>query len=309
VARPSNRMSSADPKADDARRGVAALLGCAAIWGALPIYLDALRGLSATLIIAYRLVLCCVFVLVWLRLRGELAIVRNALGHPQTRLRLIASALLISTNWLVYVWAVGQGRVVEASLGYFITPLLNVVLGVLVLRERLRRLQWSAVACAALGVLYLTLRAGAPPFISLSLALSFSAYGLLRKTVPVEALSGLAAETLLITPLGAAYVAWAELTGHGAVAHGTATQLWLLLGAGAITAFPLWFFSYGARRLNLATVGLIGYVSPTIQLLVGLYYFHERFDPHRWVGFTCIWSGLILYSADAVMTLRQNQRV
>ncbi|HTU59089.1 MAG TPA: EamA family transporter RarD, partial [Polyangiales bacterium] len=201
-------MSSGDSKAVDVQRGVAALLGCAAIWGALPIYLHALQGLSATLIIAYRLVLCCVFVVAWLRVRGELATVRAALADRSTRLRLAASALLISSNWLVYVWAVSQGRVVEASLGYFITPLLNVVLGVLVLHERLRRMQWAAVAFAALGVLYLTLRAGAPPFIALSLALSFSAYGLLRKTVPVEALSGLAAETLLITPLGAAYVVW-----------------------------------------------------------------------------------------------------
>lgn len=297
-----------DPKAVEARRGVAALLACAAIWGALPIYLHALRGLSAPLIIAYRLVLCCVFVLVWLRLRGELGTVRAALRDPGTRLRLTASALLISTNWLVYVWAVGQGRVVEASLGYFITPLLNVVLGVFVLRERLRLLQWVAVGLAALGVLYLTLRSGAPPYIALALALSFSAYGLLRKTVAVEALSGLAAETLLITPLGAAYVLWYELHGAGALAHATPAQLGLLLCAGAITAFPLWFFSYGARRISLATVGLIAYVSPTLQLLVGLFYFHERFDPHKLAGFTCIWCGLILYSTDAVVALRQSQR-
>jgi len=302
-------MRTVESKARDMRSGVAALLGCAAIWGALPIYLDALRGLSATLIIAYRLVLCCVFVVVWLRVRGELPHVRAALRDRSTRLRLTASALLISTNWLVYVWAVGHGRVVEASLGYFITPLLNVVLGVVVLGERLRALQWLAVAFAAVGVLYLTLRTGAPPYIALALALSFAAYGLLRKTVPVEALSGLAAETLIITPLGAAYVLWCELQGLGALAHATTAQLGLLMCAGAITAFPLWFFSYGARRLNLATVGLIGYVSPTLQLLVGLYYFHERFDPHKLVGFTCIWCGLILYSADAVMALRRSQRI
>lgn len=301
-------MSIREAKPEDARRGVAALLGCAAIWGALPIYLHALRGLSAPLIIAYRLVLCCVFVIAWLRVRGELSFVRDALTDRSTRLRLTASALLISTNWLVYVWAVSQGRVVEASLGYFITPLLNVVLGVFVLHERLRRMQWTAVVFAALGVLYLTLQTGAPPYIALALALSFSAYGLLRKTVAVEALSGLAAETLVITPLGAAYVLWCELQGSGAIALATPAQLGLLLCAGAITAFPLWFFSYGARRLNLATVGLIGYVSPTLQLLVGLYYFHERFDPHKLVGFTCIWCGLILYSADAVMALRQSQR-
>jgi chloramphenicol-sensitive protein RarD len=286
---------------------VASLLAGATLWGVLPIYLHALQGLSASLIIAYRLVLCCVFVMLWLRLRGELASVRSALTVPATRLRLAASALLISTNWLVYVWAVSQGRVVESSLGYFITPLLNVVLGVVVLRERLRLMQWGAVALAALGVVYLTVQAGAPPYIALVLALTFSAYGFLRKTVPVEALTGLAAETLLITPLGAAYVLWLELQGQGALAHASASQLGLLMCAGVVTAMPLWLFSFGARRVSLATVGLLGYFSPSLQLLVGLYYFHERFDPHKLVGFTCIWCGLILYSADAIVTLRQGQ--
>jgi chloramphenicol-sensitive protein RarD len=270
--------------------------------------LHALQGLSAPLIIAYRLVLCCVFVMVWLRLRGELASVRAALIEPKTRLRLAASALLISSNWLMYVWAVGQGRVVETSLGYFITPLLNVVLGVVVLRERLRFMQWGAVGLAALGVLYLTVQSGAPPYVALALALTFSGYGLLRKTVPVEALSGLAAETLLITPLGAAYVLWLELHGQGAFAQASPSQLGLLACAGVVTAMPLWLFSFGARRVSLATVGLLGYFSPSLQLLVGLTYFHERFDPHKLVGFTCIWCGLILYSADAVMALRQAQQ-
>jgi chloramphenicol-sensitive protein RarD len=301
-------MIAVDPRAGDARRGVASLLAGAVIWGVLPIYLHALRDLPPPLIIAYRLVLCCVFVMVWLRLRGELSTVRTALTEPSTRLRLTASALLISANWLVYVWAVSQRRVVEASLGYFITPLLNVVLGVVVLRERLRLTQWLAVGLAASGVSYLTLQADAPPYLALALALSFSAYGLLRKTVAVEALSGLAAETLVITPLGAAYVLWCELRGHGAFGNASPGKLGLLMCAGVITALPLWFFSYGARRVSLASVGLMGYVSPTLQLLVGLYYFHERFDPHKLVGFTCIWCGLILYSADAVLTLRQSQQ-
>jgi chloramphenicol-sensitive protein RarD len=299
-------MNTADPRAEDARRGVASLLAGAVLWGVLPIYLRALDGVPAPLIIAYRLVLCCVFVLAWLRLRRELHTVHAALSVPATRNRLAASALLISSNWLMYVWAVGQGRLVEASLGYFITPLLNVVLGVVVLRERLRTLQWTAVALAALGVLYLTVQTGKPPYIALALALSFSAYGLLRKTVPVEALSGLAAETLLITPLGAAYLLWYELHGQGALALATPGQYGLLMCAGAITALPLWFFSFGARRVSLATVGLLGYLSPSIQLWVGLSYFHERFDPHKLVGFACIWCGLIVYSADAVMTLRRG---
>ena len=293
--------------AHQAQRGLLSLLASALCWGVLPIYWHALRGLSSPLIIAYRLVFCCGLVLLWLRIRGELTTVRVALTTRSTRLRLMASASLISTNWLVYVWAVGQARVVEASLGYFITPLLNVLLGVLVLRERLRRLQWLAVGLAALGVSYLTLQTGQPPYVALALALSFSAYGLLRKTVPVEALAGLAAETLLITPLGVLYVVWVELQHQGALTAASPLQLGLLIGAGVVTAMPLWFFAYGARRISLATVGLVGYVAPTIQLLVGLYHFDEPFDPHKLVGFTCIWCGLILYSADAIAALRQTR--
>lgn len=292
----------------EARHGVAALLGGYTLWGVFPIYFRALNAVSAPLIIAYRMVLCCVFVLVWLRLRGELSSVRSALTDRSSRLRLATTAVLISVNWLVYVWAVGQGRVVEASLGYFITPLLNVALGVLVLRERLRTLQRVAVILAAVGVTYMTVQLGAPPYIALLLALSFSSYGLLRKTVSVEALSGLAAETLLITPLGAAFLVYMELHGQGAFAQAPPQQLALLMCSGAITALPLWLFSFGARRVSLATLGLVSYLSPTLQLLVGLYFFHEPFDPHRLVGFTCIWCGLILYSADAVMALRQGQQ-
>jgi chloramphenicol-sensitive protein RarD len=254
------------------------------------------------------MVLCCVVELFSLRLRGELSSVRAALVDPSSRRRLATTAVLISVNWLVYVWAVSQGRVVEASLGYFITPLLNVVLGVVVLRERLRSLQSAAVVLAALGVGYLTWQLGCPPYIALVLALSFSTYGLLRKTVAAEALSGLAAETLLLTPLGAAYLVWMESRGQGAFARATPMQLGLLMCSGAITALPLWLFSFGARRVSLATLGLVSYLSPTLQFLVGVYFFQEHFDPHRLVGFTCIWCGLILYSADAVLARPQGQQ-
>jgi chloramphenicol-sensitive protein RarD len=294
------------PAADDARQGAVALLAGYTLWGFLPIYLHALTFLPAPLIIAYRIVLCCGFVLLWLRVRGELGSVRAALVDPAVRWRLAVTALLITVNWLVYVWAVGQDRVVEASLGYFITPLLNVVMGVVFLRERLRRAQQAAVAFAAAGVLYLTLRTGSPPYIALSLALTFGTYGLMRKTVAVESLVGLAAETLIVTPLGAAYIVFAELRGEGAFSGASASQLGLLSLCGAATAVPLWLFSYGARRCSLATVGLISYLSPTLAMLVGLYWFHEHFDPLKLVGFACIWCGLILYSVDAVLSLRKQ---
>jgi chloramphenicol-sensitive protein RarD len=284
------------------------LLAGYTLWGVFPIYFRALQAVSPALIIAYRLVLCCVFVLVWLRIRGELSSVRDALTDRSSRRRLAITAVLISINWLVYVWAVSQGRVVEASLGYFITPLLNVVLGVVVLGERLRALQRVAVGLAAVGVAYLTWQIGSPPYIALVLALSFSTYGLLRKTVAAEALAGLAAETVLITPLGAAYLIWMESRAQGAFAHASPAQLGLLMCSGAITAMPLWLFSFGARRVSLATLGLVSYLSPTLQFLVGVYFFQEHFDPHRLAGFTCIWCGLILYSADAVRVLRQGQQ-
>ena len=283
-----------------AQQGVWALLGAACFWGVFPLYLRELREVPALLVIAYRLVLCCVFVLLWLWRRHELQLVWQALRMPHTRSRLLASACLISVNWLLYVWAVGHGRVLEASLGYFINPLLNVLLGVLFLRERLRRPQWIAVLLAALGVAYLTWRAGALPVIACLLGLSFGLYGLIRKTVAVESVVGLGAETLLLTPLGAAFLAYVELRGQGAFALLPARTLALLMCSGVITALPLWLFSFGARRVTYATVGLLGYLSPTMQLLLGVYVFHEAWDSARAWGFGLIWAGLALYSADAL---------
>lgn len=291
------------PAADSstrARTGVWALLGCALFWGLFPLYLRELRALPALIVIAYRCVLCCVFVLLWLWKRGELGTVRQALLAPHTRSRLLASSVLISVNWLLYVWAVAHGRVLEASLGYFINPLLNVLLGVVFLRERLRPVQWAAVLLAALGVSYLTWRAGALPVIACLLALSFGCYGLIRKTVAVESMVGLGAETLLLTPLGAAFLGYVELHGQGAFTLLPRGPLALLMCSGVVTAVPLWLFSFGARRVTYATVGLMGYLSPTMQLLLGLYVFREPWDGARAWGFGLIWAGLALYTADAL---------
>jgi chloramphenicol-sensitive protein RarD len=294
-------VASADP------RSVAALLGAFTIWGLLPLYLRALRAVPPFQIMAYRAVCCCVVVLVWLHLRGGLGAVRNALVNPTTRVRLVASAVLISVNWLTYVWAVASGRVVEASLGYFINPLVNVLLGVLLLRERLRSMQWLAVSSAALGVAYVGWTSGAPPYVALVLAFSFSTYGLLRKTVAVDALTGLGAETLLIAPFCAPYLIACEATGRGALSqpHSNAVAL-LLFVSGIVTAVPLWLFAYGARRVPYTTVGLLQYVGPTLQLLLGVWVFHEAFSADRAVGFGLIWSGLVTYSVDALLGQRHS---
>ncbi len=188
---------------------------------------------------AHRIVWCCLLVFAWLAARGELGSVRAALANPVTRRRLMASAVFISINWLLYVWAVNNDHVVDASLGYFINPLFNVVLGVFVLHERLNRAQWIAVGLAAIGVLYLAVVAGRPPWIALTLAATFGMYGLIRKVVAVDSVPGLATETLLLSPLALGFLVWAEQHGTGALGHSSAGINALLIGSGLITALPL----------------------------------------------------------------------
>ncbi len=285
----------------DLHRGLAALVSAFGIWGLLPLYLRPLHSVPPLEIAAHRLVWCCLFVLGWLWSRGELGLVGDALRSGPTRRRLTASAVFISVNWLTYVWAVGNGRVIEASLGYFVNPLVNVLLGVVVLRERLNKVQWSAVALAGSGVLYLTWLTGAPPWIALVLATSFGTYGLLRKTVQVDALPGLAAETLLIAPIGAIYLGWSLLDGKSAAAHGGPLVDTLLFLGGPLTAIPLALFSFGARRVPYSTVGLVQYVGPTIQLLLGIFLYGEPFAPARAVGYALIWAALVLYAAHGLL--------
>lgn len=286
-------------------RGLLALVAAFGIWGLLPLYLKPLSEVPATQIMASRALFCCASVLGWLGVRGELPLLWRALAEPGTRLRLLVTACLVSTNWLVYVWAVGNGRVVESSLGYFINPLVNVLLGVLVLRERLDRVQKTAVALAASGVLYLTWLAGKPPFIALVLAVSFSSYGLLRKTMPVPALVGLGAETLLIAPPCAAYLGWCELQGLGRFGHASRlTDLLLLLG-GPLTAIPLALFTFGAKHVAYTTVGLLQYLGPSLQLLLGIFLYREPFSPERAVGFALIWSALVLYAGNGLRLARR----
>jgi chloramphenicol-sensitive protein RarD len=286
-------------------RGLAALFGAFGIWGLLPLYLRGLRGVPPTQIMAHRLVWCCAVVLAWLAVRGELGGVGRALRDGASRTRLVATAALISVNWLVYVWAVGSGHVVESSLGYFVNPLVNVLLGVVVLKERLNRAQWAAIALAASGVAYLGWLGGRPPWIALVLATSFGTYGLLRKTVAVDALVGLGTETLLIAPLGAAYLVLVEASGSGALSHGSALVRALLLCGGPLTAVPLALFAYGARRVPYATVGLVQYIGPSLQLLLGVRLFHEPFPAVRALGFGLIWLALALYATDGLLRARR----
>jgi chloramphenicol-sensitive protein RarD len=290
----------------EVRKGLLALLGAFLIWGALPLYLRPLHGIVALTIMSHRLLWCCVFVSGWLALRGRLSGVRAALFDPATRRLLIGSSILISVNWLVYVWAVGSGHVIDASLGYFINPLVNVLLGVMWLGERLNRAQWFAVACATAGVAWLTAQTGRLPWIALALALSFGGYGLIRKMVAVDAVEGLAAETVLMTPFGVAWLMWQHV--HGAGAFGGANtlhSLWLIVG-GMVTAVPLTLFAFGARRIRYSTVGVLQYIGPSLQLLLGVFLFGEAFPPARVLGFGLIWAALAIYARESLRDSRKR---
>jgi chloramphenicol-sensitive protein RarD len=218
----------------------------------------------------------------------------------------MASAALISVNWLIYVWSIGHGHVIDASLGYFINPLLNVVLGVLVLGERLNSAQKFAVGLAAVGVVYLAVIAGRPPWIALALAASFGGYGLIRKVVKVEAVPGLATETLLLAPFALGFLLWVEMRGTGAMGHSAPHINALLLGSGLVTALPLALFAYGARLIPLSTVGLVQYIGPTLQFLLGVWVFHEAFTLQRGVGFLFIWTALAVYAVDGLWRNRRQ---
>lgn len=292
--------------AQDARNGLLAAVAAHAIWGLVPLYLKLLVAVPVVQIMAHRLVWCCVVVYGWLLARGAAGPVWRALADPQTRWRLAASAVLISVNWVTFTWGVTNGHVVEASLGYFINPLVNVALGVLFLSERLSVARWIAVGLAAAGVLYLTVLQGRPPWIALVLGTSFGLYGLIRKVVPVEALAGLAAETLLLAPLGIGYLLWCEMTGVGAMLNGTTAIVLLLMAGGLITAVPLSLFSFGARRIPYSTIGLVQYIGPSIQILLGIFLFREPFTQVQAISYGLIWLALAVYAADG---LRRSIRV
>ncbi|XXU23366.1 EamA family transporter RarD [Sorangium sp. So ce887] len=214
--------------------------------------------------------------------------------------RFIATAMLLSVNWLIYIWAVNSDRVVDASLGFFINPLISVLFGVVLLRERLRLGQWLSVAMAGIGVAWLTARVGQLPWLALVLALSFSAYGLLRKTASLGALEGLTLEAMLLFPFAAATLGWLSAEGRAAFGQADAGTRALLLLAGPFTAVPLVLFAAGARRIPFSPLGFLQYVSPTLQFLLGVFLYHEPFDYVKLIGFLLVWSALVVYSVEGM---------
>ncbi len=273
-------------------------------WGLFPIYFHALGDVPPMQILAHRVLWSLGFLLVVLLVMRQwkwLALVRQ----PKVFWSFVASSFLLSANWLVYIWAVKNGHVLDASLGYFINPLVNIMFGFLLLKERMRLAQWCAIAIATLGVAWLTWQAGSVPWIALFLAASFGGYGLLRKTAALGALEGLSFETMVLFPFAAGYVVWLTLHGENAFLNAPSdTTRWLLVAAGPTTAIPLLLFASGARKIPLSILGLLQYLSPTLQFLLGVWLFHEAFNSTRAVGFVMIWAALALFAGEGLWRSR-----
>ncbi len=279
-------------------RGVLSAGGAYFCWGLFPIFWRELQNVDALELITHRIVWSVVFLAGLTSLLGGWGELKTAFCSLKlTGLHLLSGALL-TINWLVYVWSVNRGHFLEMSLGYFLVPLINVALGKLVLHEKLRRLQWLAIAFAAIGVSLQLTGVGHFPWAGLTVAFSFGFYGLLRKRSPLGSLTGLTVETALYTPLAAGFLIWRASQGVGALGHVNTWQHVLILSAGVITAVPLLLFADGARRLRLATVGLLQYIGPSMTFLLGVFVYGEVFEKSRVLSFLLIWMALVLYTVD-----------
>lgn len=281
-----------------AREGIAAALGAYVLWGLVPIFFKQLGGVPALEIIAHRVLWSLLLVAALLAARGALIGAWRHARNPRILLHAASAAALVMTNWLVFVWAVNADRILETSLGYFITPLLSIVLGVVVLHERLRPRQWLAVALAVIGVALEGWRIGEVPWVSLALAATFGSYGLLRKQLPVDAAGGLFLETACATPFAVLYLFW---LGQSGSFGSTPSHDALLVASGPVTAIPLLLFAIGARRLPMTTLGFLQYTAPSISLLVAIFFYGEPMSVARLLAFAAIWTGLALYTADLLL--------
>ena len=288
-------------------KGILAGIGAYILWGLFPIYWKLLEGVPAIEILVHRMVWSMLFVAVILTIQKDWHWLRGAVHNRRMMLTYTLAAILLSINWFTYIWAVNAGFVVEASLGYFINPLVNILLGVIFLGEKLRSGQVAAVILAVLGVVYLTVSYGSLPWISLILAFTFGMYGLIKKTAPLESMHGFSLETLVLFLPALGYLIYREATGVGAFVHeGTAVTLLLIL-AGPVTSIPLLLFGYSARRIPLSMLGFIQYIAPTIQFMLGVFVYAEPFPPARLVGFSIIWLALLIYSLESVSYNRKSK--
>ncbi len=283
------------------KTGVLAGIGAYTLWGLLPVYWKAVQAVPALEVLCHRAVWSLVLIVLLLTWKRRWAWLRQASKNPVTLATFLLTAAILGLNWFVYLWAVHGGRIVDASLGYFINPLISVLLGVLFLGERLRPRQWLAIGVAGGGVAYLTLGYGAFPWVALTLGGSFGLYGLLRKTASLEALEGLALETAVLSLPALAYLFYLELAGTASFGRIAGTTSLLLTLSGVATVIPLFLFAYAARRVALATVGILQYIAPTFQFLLGVLVYGETFTQARMLGFGAIWTAVLICFLEGVV--------
>ncbi len=287
-------------------KGVLFALAAYILWGFFPLYFKAIQQVSALQILAHRIAWGFVFTLAVVLVLRQWKEFRASVFNRRTFLIYAGASVVLGINWFTYVWAVITNHVVESSLGYFINPIVSVLLGVIFLRERLRTFQWVAIAMVTAGVVYLTITFGQLPWISLLLAVTFGFYGLLKKIAPLGALHGITLETAVLTIPSLVYLLIVNANGTGTFGHSTPLLDFLLVLSGPVTAIPLLLFATGARRIPLTTIGLLQYIAPTLQFLLGVLVFHEPFDQSRLIGFMIIWLALVLFSVENLLARRRT---
>lgn len=291
------------------KKGLLYGIAAYAMWGVFPIYWKFLQDVSPSEILIHRILWSLVFLVILLSMQKNWKWLRTVKEQPRILLILIAAACLLAVNWFTYIWGVNNGFIVETSLGYFINPLVNVVLGVLILKEHLRPIQWIAVGIAAFGVLYLAIGYGSLPWIALTLAFSFGFYGLLKKTQPLAATESLTGEMFALGLPALLFFASMFIRGEASFGAGSISTDLLLVTSGVVTAAPLIFFAAAAQQIPLSSLGLLQYIAPTLQFLIGVFVYTEPFPITRLIGFVIIWIALAIYLMDNVIQIRSHRRV
>jgi len=285
-------------------KGILYGIGAYALWGLFPLYWKQLHDVDALQVIGHRIGWSFILLLTYILVTGEWKAFRSVAFSRKTIAVYSVAAILLSVNWLVYVWGVNAGFIVETSLGYFINPLLSVLLGVIFLRERLRPWQWVPVGIAAVGVAYLTFVYGRPPWIALSLAFSFGFYGFVKKLSPLGSLYGLTLETGIVFPVALIYLVFMNFTGTGAFLHEDGRIDLFLIGSGVATTIPLLMFASAAKQIPLSIVGMLQYIAPTLQFLIGVLVYKEPFDFAHFIGFSIVWVALIIFAVESYLANR-----
>jgi chloramphenicol-sensitive protein RarD len=285
-------------------KGIMYGIGAYVLWGFFPIYWKYLHGVSATQVIGHRITWSFILLLFYVLITKQWRDFRAAASNWKTIGIYAIAGILLSCNWLIYVWGVNAGYIIETSLGYFINPLLSVLLGVVIFRERLRPLQWLPVALASIGVVYLTYAYGRLPWIALSLALTFGFYGLVKKLSPLGSLYGLTLETGIVFPVALIYLIYVAVSGQGSFVNDGIPVTTFLIGAGLVTTIPLLMFASAAKMIPLSIVGLLQYIAPTIQFMIGVYIYQEAFDRSHLIGFSIVWLALIIFASESFVANR-----